>query len=134
MYATLFCALLGIVSLNYHFIICINFLAVLPHIIPFGIDEEINNGDSIQLNCHVSKGDVPLKIIWYFKSQLLQNPSVTGITTTKIGGRTSLLTISPAQATNSGTYTCSASNSAGTVNFTTTVYVNGIFLPFHYMF
>lgn len=109
-----------------------HFLAVLPHIIPFGIDEDINNGDSVQLNCHVSKGDLPLKIMWNFNGNLLENPSHMGVMTTKIGGRTSLLTISSAMAANTGNYTCSATNSAGTVNFTTTVYVNGTCLFLSY--
>jgi hypothetical protein len=96
---------------------------VLPHIIPFALDEDINTGESVQLNCHVSKGDKPLKITWNFHGEELS--SHMGITTTKIGDRTSLLTISSVMAGHSGNYTCTAQNAAGSISYTTTVHVNG---------
>jgi hypothetical protein len=98
----------------------------LPHIIPFGIDEEINNGESVQLNCHVSKGDKPLKISWSFHGEELS--SHMGITTTKIGDRTSLLTIASAMAAHSGNYTCTAANAAGSTSYVAAIHVNGTIL------
>ncbi|XP_024082572.1 Down syndrome cell adhesion molecule-like protein Dscam2 isoform X11 [Cimex lectularius] len=95
---------------------------VLPHIMPFGIDEEVNNGDSVQLTCHVSKGDTPLVITWSFHGEELS--SHLGIVTAKIGSRTSLLTIESAMAAHSGNYTCAAFNLAGAVNYTAAVRVN----------
>ncbi|KAF6210674.1 hypothetical protein GE061_013781 [Apolygus lucorum] len=97
-------------------------VSVLPHIVPFELEEDVNNGDSAQLSCHVSKGDLPLSISWSFHGEDLS--SHLGITTTKVGGRTSLLIIPSAMAAHSGNYTCSASNSAGSSNFTTSVRVN----------
>lgn len=96
---------------------------VFPHIIPFSLEEEVNNGESVQLNCHVSKGDLPLTIRWSFHGEALS--SHMGISTTKIGDRTSLLTISSAMAAHNGNYTCTASNAAGNVSHTATVHVNG---------
>jgi hypothetical protein len=96
---------------------------VLPHIIPFALDEDINTGESVQLNCHVSKGDTPLKITWNFHGEELS--SHMGITTTKIGDRTSLLTISSVMAGHSGNFTCTAQNTAGSISHTATVHVNG---------
>nr|CAD7199658.1 unnamed protein product [Timema douglasi] len=84
---------------------------VLPHIIPFPLEEEVNHGDSVQLNCHVSKGDKPLTISWNLHGRELG--SHLGITTTKLGDRTSLLSISSAVAAHTGDYTCTAQNSAG---------------------
>lgn len=101
-------------------------LLVLPHIIPFSLDEEVNNGESIQLNCHVSKGDKPLKISWSFHGEELS--SHMGITTTKIGDRTSLLTIASAMAAHNGNYTCTASNAAGNTSHTATIRINGTFM------
>jgi hypothetical protein len=103
------------------YVLC--FCVVLPHIIPFALDEEVNTGESVQLNCHVSKGDKPLKITWNFHGEELS--SHMGIATTKIGDRTSLLTISSVMAGHSGNYTCTAHNAAGSVSYTTTVHVNG---------
>jgi hypothetical protein len=96
---------------------------VLPHIIPFALDEDVNTGESVQLNCHVSKGDKPLKITWNFHGEELS--SHMGIATTKIGDRTSLLTISSVMAGHSGNYTCTARNAAGSISYTTSVHVNG---------
>ncbi|BES94141.1 Down syndrome cell adhesion molecule C terminal [Nesidiocoris tenuis] len=98
------------------------FPTVLPHIVPFEAEEEVNNGDSAQLSCHVSKGDLPLSITWNFHGEELS--SHLGITTTRVGGRTSLLIIPSAMAAHSGNYTCTAMNSAGTSNFTTSIRVN----------
>ncbi|XP_049833932.1 Down syndrome cell adhesion molecule-like protein Dscam2 isoform X19 [Schistocerca gregaria] len=94
----------------------------LPHIVPFSLDEEINTGDSVQLNCHVSKGDKPLKITWNFHGEELS--SHMGIVTTRVGDRASILTITSVMAAHSGNYTCSAQNPAGIASFTATLHVN----------
>lgn len=100
-----------------------NLLVVLPHIIPFYLEEDVNTGESVQLNCHVSKGDRPLKISWNFHGAVLS--SHMGISTTKLGERSSVLTIASAMAAHSGNYTCTASNPAGANSYTATVHVNG---------
>lgn len=102
------------------------FLLVLPHIIPFSLDEEVNSGESVQLSCHVSKGDHPLNIVWTLNSEELA-PHLE-IFTTNVGDRSSILTILSAKAAHSGNYTCSVANAAGSVNHTATVHVNGILL------
>ncbi|XP_059046488.1 cell adhesion molecule DSCAM isoform X7 [Achroia grisella] len=84
---------------------------VPPHIVPFEAEEPVFAGESVQLNCHVSKGDIPLTITWSFHGEELS--SHQGITTMKIGERSSLLTISSATASNSGEYWCHAANRAG---------------------
>jgi hypothetical protein len=71
----------------------------------------------------VSKGDKPLKITWNFHGEELS--SHMGITTTKIGDRSSILTIVSVMAAHSGNYTCTAQNVAGTVSYTSAVHVNG---------
>ncbi|XP_014244429.1 Down syndrome cell adhesion molecule-like protein Dscam2 isoform X5 [Cimex lectularius] len=95
---------------------------VLPHIIPFSLDEDINNGESAQLNCHVSKGDKPLKITWSFHGEELS--SHLGIITTKLGDRSSILTITSAMAAHTGNYTCTATNNAGSTSYTTSILVH----------
>lgn len=103
--------------------VCASIPLVLPHIIPFDVEEEVNTGDSVQLNCHVSKGDRPLKITWNFHGEELS--SHMGITTTKVGDRSSILTIVSVMAAHSGNYTCTAQNVAGTASYTAMVHVNG---------
>lgn len=49
-----------------------------------------------------------------------------GISTTKLGDRSSVLTIANAMAAHSGNYTCVATNAAGSASYTAAVHVNGI--------
>lgn len=102
-------------------------MPVPPHIVPFEAEEPVFAGESVQLTCHVSKGDAPLTITWSFHGE--ESSSHQGITTTKIGERTSLLTIPNSMASHSGEYSCHAANHAGTVVHTTTLNVHGI--PIH---
>lgn len=83
----------------------------------------MDNGESVQLNCHVSKGDKPLKITWSFQGDDLS--SHMGIETMKIGDRSSILSIGSAMAAHSGNYTCTATNPAGSASYTTSIFVNG---------
>lgn len=91
---------------------------------PFEVEEDINVGDSIQMNCHVSKGDQPVKISWTFNEQNL-TPHMS-LSAQDFGEKTSILTISSAMETHSGNYTCTANNAAGTANHTVIVHVKGI--------
>lgn len=97
--------------------------SVLPHIHPFAFEEEANSGDSVQLTCHASKGDLPLTIKWLHNSRPLF--SHLGVLTNKIGDRISLLTIPSVKGQNSGDYTCVVQNIGGQVNYTARLYVNG---------
>lgn len=96
---------------------------VLPHIYPFAFEEEANSGDSVQLTCHVSKGDLPLHITWLHNSKKIYTH--LGVVSNKIGDRISLLSISYVKDQNSGVYTCLAENAAGNSNYSTTLFVNG---------
>ncbi|XP_047019457.1 Down syndrome cell adhesion molecule-like protein Dscam2 isoform X42 [Helicoverpa zea] len=95
---------------------------VPPHIVPFTAEEPVFAGESVQLGCHVSKGDTPITISWSFHGQELS--SHQGIATMKIGERTSLLTISNSQASHSGEYSCHAANRAGIAVHSTTINVH----------
>ncbi|XP_062527446.1 cell adhesion molecule Dscam2 isoform X20 [Bombyx mori] len=95
---------------------------VPPHIVPLVTEELVFAGESVQLNCHVSKGDQPLTITWSFHGKELS--SHQGISTMKIGQRTSLLTISSATASHSGEYSCHAFNHAGQTVHSTVINVH----------
>lgn len=87
-------------------------------------DESVNFGDSVQLTCHVAKGDLPLKIKWLFNQKPLF--AHLNILTSKLGDRSSFLTIPSVTAENSGNYTCAAWNAAGEHNFTAKLNVEGM--------
>lgn len=96
---------------------------MLPYIHPFSFDGEANSGDSVQLTCHVAKGDLPLKIEWLLNGRPIYRH--TGILANKIGERISLLTVDSVKAEHSGLFTCVARNAGGSSNFTAQLHVNG---------
>lgn len=97
----------------------------MPYIVPFEADESVFAGESVQLNCHVSKGDLPVDIKWHFHGFENTDSSHLGILTTKMTSRTSFLSIAAAGAGHSGTYTCVANNHAGAANHSTVLNVHG---------
>lgn len=98
----------------------------MPYIVPFEADESVFAGESVQLNCHVSKGDLPLDIKWHFHGSE-NTSSHLGIMTNKMTSRASFLSIASANAGHSGNYTCVATNSAGSTNYSTVLNVHGQF-------
>jgi len=104
-------------------------IVVLPHIVPFSVDEKVRSGDSIQLNCHVSKGDKPLELNWLFNDDELS--SELSVTTTKLGSSSSVLTIGTVSAAHTGKYTCIASNRIGSYNYSTNINVDGTHFNFN---
>jgi hypothetical protein len=97
---------------------------VLPVINSFSFDEDTNGGDSVQLICHVSKGDLPLEIKWLFMDKPIG--SYLKIMITKIGDKSSLLSIPNLNAEHIGKYTCAATNRAGEAKFSAILNVKGI--------
>lgn len=91
---------------------------------PFELDEAVFSGESVHIDCHVSKGDTPLNITWRFQGQPISRK--LGVTTTTLGERVSVLDISNAMGANSGNYTCIAVNRAGAHSHTTQLNVIGI--------
>jgi hypothetical protein len=99
-------------------------LPVLPKISPFSFgDEPIYHGQVAQATCLVTEGDYPLEITWSFQGSHLSTQ--TGISTTKVGKRTSLLLIDPTQSGHTGYYTCTAKNKAGITNITAILNIYG---------
>jgi len=93
-------------------------------ILPFTFGTNaIREGEIAQLICFVSKGDEPLTITWYLKGDSLS--SDPSISTTMIGTRTSMLMINNVGYRHSGTYSCRASNHAGSTTQMAQLRVNG---------
>lgn len=90
---------------------------------PFDVDQALFSGESVQMMCHVSKGDAPLDVYWEFNGQALSNELGSF---TKVGGRSSLLMLPAVTGAHSGNYTCTAKNHAGTTSYTTILKIIGI--------
>lgn len=88
---------------------------------PFHFEDPIFAGQSAQVTCLVSEGDLPLDINWsFFNTTPLMSVSIT-----KVGRRASLLLIEPSSYHHAGNYTCVATNKAGSTNYTTALKING---------
>ena len=83
----------------------------------------MNEGQFAQVVCIVTKGDEPLTITWALHGQTVT--SEAGLSTTKLGTRTSMLTIQSVGYRHSGEYTCTASNLAGSRSQSVVLKVNG---------
>lgn len=101
--------------------------SVPPEIGAFSFSKEVmDEADFAQLSCIVNSGDEPLTLTWAFHGD--QVGPETGITTTNLGPRMSILIINSVGHRHQGKYTCTAKNDAGTAIRTTELNVNGNFL------
>ncbi len=89
----------------------------------------MDEGDFAQLSCIVNSGDEPLTLTWAFHGD--QVGPETGITTTNLGSRMSILIISSVAHHHQGKYTCTAKNDAGIAVRNTELNVNGNFILTH---
>lgn len=85
--------------------------------------DTVDQGKFAQLICVVMSGDEPITINWSLKGDVIS--SDPDLTTTMLGTRTSMLTISSVNYQHIGIYTCRASNPAGSVTYATSLKVNG---------
>ena len=69
------------------------------------------------------RGDEPFSFSWSLHGAVVS--SEPGLTTSQVGGRTSILMINSVGHRHSGKYTCSVSNRAGSASQTTVLKVNG---------
>nr|XP_036231664.1 Down syndrome cell adhesion molecule-like protein Dscam2 [Bactrocera oleae] len=100
---------------------------VLPQITPFSYDDIINTGDSIDLLCQIQKGDRPIKINWSFErvaGDARYDTLQPIMRTNRFSSKSSVLSIPRATPAHTGTYTCTASNAAGSTTYSTNVTVN----------
>ena len=86
-------------------------------------EDVIDEGQFAQVVCIVTKGDEPLTITWALHGQKVS--SEAGLSTAKLGTRTSMLTIQSVGYRHSGEYTCTASNLAGSISQSVVLKVNG---------
>lgn len=98
---------------------------MLPHITPFFFEEEPSRGESVQVGCYVTKGDLPVKFSWDFNDKPIDN-QILSVLIEPHGKKTSLLSIESVDETHIGNYTCIATNKAGIATFSAELLVKGL--------
>lgn len=97
---------------------------VLPLIFPFDFGEDpVDTMDTVSVNCVVSRGDLPIEIVWLFDG--LRVTSNDGITVSKMGPKMSTLYIESIRPRHAGNYSCVARNKAGQVEHSSELKVIG---------
>ena len=95
-----------------------------PNLVPITFGrEKFDEGTSAQILCSVSAGDEPMAIRWTFHGNSISSDS--GITTSNFGTKTSLLMINSVRHEHRGSYTCSATNDAGSTSSSAELNING---------
>lgn len=99
---------------------------VIPQIVHFDFGEDkINIFDMVSAMCTVNKGDLPIDIQWLFNGERVN--SNDGLLISRTSQRISTISIESVQDRHRGTYTCEASNKAGTVKYSAELEVNGYY-------
>ncbi|KAK7068699.1 hypothetical protein SK128_024055 [Halocaridina rubra] len=93
-----------------------------PEIRPFQFEPELLSGSDTQLQCYIIQGDPPLHIAWYFHGQEVSH--VMGVSTMKLGSKSSILNIEHVTHGHAGDYTCVATNRAGEARYSATLVVH----------
>lgn len=98
----------------------------MPVIVPFPLNEKPAHMDQfLSMTCAVSDGDLPLNIFWTFNNQPIT--SDIDVSISKLGKRTSVLTIDSVNGHHMGQYTCHGRNEAGSTSYSTELKVIGVF-------
>lgn len=87
-------------------------------------DEPYQEGESVDIQCSVSTGDIPINITWWFEGKLLT--STDDVTIANIGRRASALSIDQVSWKHVGKYTCIGKNRAGLASHSSVLLVNGL--------
>ena len=96
-----------------------------PQVAPFSFPSDIvDEGSYVQVMCSVVKGDEPLQITWHLHGAVVS--SEPSLTTTMLGTRSSILTITDVGYRHAGVYACKAENPAGAVTYSAQLKVKGM--------
>ena len=100
---------------------------MLPQIVPFSFGA-VDQGQVVQIACEVASGDEPISIQWNLQGDIV--PSDPAISTTMLGTHKNLLTIASVNYQHIGTYTCTATNPAGSTSYSAELKGNGKTSPY----
>lgn len=96
-----------------------------PQLLPFTFGEtSLNSDDVAAVQCMALKGDLPLKIMWYFNGELITTVE-SAIHVVMTSPRISQLTIEAVTAYHRGVYRCVAENRAGHAEHSSELHVDG---------
>ena len=98
------------------------FVSEFPQIVPFCFGA-VDQGQVVHIACVVATGNEPTSIQWSLQGKIVS--SDPAISTTMLGTRTSLLTIASVNYQHIGTYTCTATNAAGSTSYSAELKGNG---------
>lgn len=97
---------------------------VVPKISPFSFgDGPTSRGQYITVQCTVTEGDLPLNIYWRINGKPIINS--LDVEVSKMGKRSSVLTIESVNGHHAGNYSCEADNFGGSTSFSTELKVIG---------
>lgn len=83
----------------------------------------MHSGQYVQVQCLISDGDLPISFSWDLNGRELDE--FPEIVASKMGKRSSILSIESVSYTNTGNYTCTARNAAGIARHTAQLLING---------
>lgn len=99
-------------------------ISVLPKITPFSPGSDaFFPGDYFSLQCSIIHGDLPISISWNFNDRFIDGNNEIMIS--KMGSRSSVLTIESIRDYHAGNYSCFGKNAAGMANHSVALIVNG---------
>lgn len=82
-------------------------------------------GEPVSIQCTISGGDLPIEVIWKLNGEKI--PSSIDVSLTKVGKRMNGLMIESVTAHHAGNYTCLARNKAGEAEYSSALFVIGLF-------
>lgn len=101
---------------------------VPPQIKPFTFgSDELNEGDTAAIQCIVLKGNIPLKIDWFFNGDLINEHDLS-VKILKMGPKISGLNVESVDRKHIGNYTCIVNNLAGRKEYSAFLNINGDFI------
>ena len=96
---------------------------------PFTFPNSLHSGQRYNMLCSITKGDSPIKIRWFKDGKPIESSGLKlnsiGIEIIHVNEFSSTLTFESLRPDHRGTYSCLASNIAGTVQHNATMIIHG---------
>lgn len=80
-------------------------------------------GDTVQVSCVVSKGDMPITFSWLFNNKPIEIEA--SVKVAPFGRKTSVLNIDYVDQSHIGNFTCVATNNAGVASYSAELLIKG---------
>lgn len=81
-------------------------------------------GDTVQVSCLVSKGDMPVNFTWLFNGESI--PEEMSVNIMSLGKKTSVLNIEYVDQSHIGKFSCVVTNRAGVATHSAELFVKGM--------